>query len=180
MMFDIKRVLQLCMIIGIAACGRPSEHDIDKDEIEGQAVEPLCYSDSFLLKCYRGGFADGVFEGYGVLELYEGSSRVSVFRGDFEKGKPTKGVLTLNSGRVYEGRWISRDMFCFAGDCLKPLWDGVGHGSIVWVDGTHYSSIWGFHDVYVGQFRFGKPDGSGKQYNSEGKLIREGKWTDGR
>ncbi|GMH86193.1 hypothetical protein TL16_g10465 [Triparma laevis f. inornata] len=52
---------------------------------------------------FKGGFVDGVKEGYGVLELNDG---ITKFEGEFKKGrKEGKGILRKNGTVVFEGEW---------------------------------------------------------------------------
>lgn len=113
---------------------------------------------------YRGGLADGLLSGQGVLEWPNGDS----YQGDFAQGVINgQGRLSLASGDVYEGefvdgqlqgqgRWQGEDGSQYQGEFQQHQFHGEGV----------YQSVDG--DIYRGQFVEGDLTGLGTYQSADG------------
>ena len=124
---------------------------------------------------YDGGFAKGLFDGYGVFELTDGSR----YEGGFRNDKPDGfGVYKGADGNIYQGE----------------IKDGQpqGKGFRVWPNGEQYEGafvkgkqqgtgtlLFPNGDVYEGQFKNDKADGGGKFTTADGE-VSEGHWVAGK
>jgi len=123
---------------------------------------------------YQGGFADSLLDGYGVLELADGSR----YEGGFQTDKPHGyGVYKAADGSLYQG------------EIKQGLPHGTGYD--VFADGEKYHG--GFQegqrhgegilllpsgDAYQGGFSDGRADGSGVFTDASGTVYR-GTWSAG-
>ena len=97
---------------------------------------------------YKGNWVDGKANGKGKLTTKNGD----IFEGEFKDNNFTKGTLTKNNGDIYMGEFKV----------------GMINGY-----GTHINPQ---GEKFAGRFLAGKKNGSGKLYDKEGKLIKNGIW----
>ena len=124
---------------------------------------------------YKGGFAASLFDGFGVLELADGSR----YEGGFKADKPDGyGLYQGTDGSLYQGE-LSQGVpqgkgFEITADGAKyqgEFTDGVRHGqgTLLFADGG----------IYEGGFADGKANGKGV-YTDPGDDVFEGTWSDGK
>ncbi len=124
---------------------------------------------------YRGGFADSLFDGFGALELANGSR----YEGGFKADKPDGyGLYQGTDGSLYQGELaggvpqgkgfeVTADGAKYEGEFA----DGARHGegTLLFADGG----------IYEGGFADGKANGKGV-YTDPFDDVFEGTWSDGK
>jgi hypothetical protein len=127
-------------------------------------------------KEYVGEWRDGKRSGHGTLTLPQG---VKYYVGEFRDDKPNgHGTLTASDGATYVGE--------FRGGTQN------GQGTYTFADGSNYIGEWrdGFRNglgtlrypsgaKFTGMWQANKKHGQGKEYWSNGELLREGYWISG-
>ena len=114
---------------------------------EGEIFKYESSDTTNIIRIYKGGFKDGLYEGHGVLHLPNGDT----YEGAFVQSKyHGKGVLKSKDGYVYDGEFK----------------DGLyeGHGVLRWSNGDTYEGLW----------RLGKLNGKG--IFSDRNVSYEGLW----
>jgi len=102
---------------------------------------------------YTGEFKDGLRNGYGTYTNLSGDKYVGEFKDDLRNGK---GTLTPAYGNKHVGEWRDDQR--------------NGQGTETYPNG----------DKYVGEFKEGRFNGQGTSYASNGSIISQGIWADGR
>ena len=107
---------------------------------------------------YVGKWKDGKFNGQGTYTYANGDKYIGEFKDGNASGKGTKLFLANNEfkGSKYVGEWKD-DMF-------------NGQGTYTFADGSKY----------VGEWKDDKFNGQGTEYASNGSIINQGLWADGR
>ncbi len=150
---------------------------------------------------WSGACPNGVAEGRGITQWFQGGKPNDRFEGTLRDGQRTgRGVFTWANGNRYDGEWRDnerngRGVFSTAaGDRYDGEWrDGMpnGRGAGTWVSGNRYDGEWrdgkrsgrGAYtfadgDRYEGEWRDGRPNGRGKGTYRDGSVY-EGTWTNG-
>ncbi len=124
---------------------------------------------------YTGGFADSLFDGYGVLEIADGSR----YEGGFKADKPDGyGLYQGPDGSLYQGNLsggaphgegfeVTADGAKYHGDFSAGA--RQGQGTLLFADGG----------IYEGGFADGKANGKGV-YTDPFDDVFEGTWSDGK
>ena len=113
---------------------------------DGKSYEKKIYSDG---TSYEGGFANGKFQGQGILKTPDGSYYVGDFvNGDFQG----RGSLTIPDGGSYNGDFINGKL--------------NGKGIFRQSDGRFYE----------GDFVNNEIHGQGTTYDANGKILKKGQW----
>lgn len=128
---------------------------------------------------YRGGFFDGVYNGYGTSWNLI-SSRIYSFIGYFRDGKLNgRGTKFYPSGQIYfdgdyadgygvTGKFYYEDgMLKYEGGLQNDKYSGTG--TLYWENGTL---------MYSGEWSEGKRQGNGTSYRKDGTEVYEGGWND--
>ncbi len=118
-----------------------------------------CFGDETTAKgWYIGEFKEGRFDGKGAFfYLAKDQLKPEVYRGKFKDGKPNgEGQYNYANGDKYDGEWVDGKL--------------NGHGTYTFADGGKY----------VGSFKDGKSNGQGTEYSSNGSVLNQGIWVDGK
>jgi hypothetical protein len=153
-----------------------------KEDGKGVYCELSLEDGKEILPCtYDGDWRNGLPDGIGtkrITALNEaGVPQQGLFRGEFHNGYPIKGHLSTPDGEQLVVEWVSPFTVCYHGDCKG------GVGKIVWIteDGGpvrgYFEAL--CFDRYAGELKNGIPEGTGRHYRENGKLIYSGKWRNG-
>ena len=147
---------------------------------------------------YTGDWEMGLWHGHGVLISQSGKS---VYEGSFVKHqKHGKGVCRFADGRVFKGQFDSDEMK--DGKMNYPdmsIHEGLfkngrrnNFGVCRWLDGAYYEGQWKDDEMhgqgrfqwpdksyYIGDMYRGMPQGIGSEFDSRGKLIHQGNFSNG-
>lgn len=126
------------------------------DKYNGKGKETLPNGSTYI-----GQFKDNVWNGQGSLTFSDGS----VYTGEYKEGK-LNGKGTYLFAQKLSGRSYGTVLLKYVGYFKDGLMHG--QGTLIMLNAKKY----------VGEFKNGKMDGYGREYEINGKLIREGLWFD--
>ncbi len=139
-----------------------------QDRFHGKGVMTSAVGDR-----YEGDFRDGLFDGQGTMHYADGST----FVGQWQQGKRNgEGVMSLRNGERLTGTWKNDQYQAAWGSVLFPgdtvsLRDCNTNYCLTGLGKYTYKN----GNKFVGDFRDGKPEGSGIVYYTNGDRY-EGDW----
>lgn len=162
-------------------CGKGMLHLLSGYLYRGEWVDDVQQGEGFEREkdgnTYKGTFENGVRSGTGTYKSVDPDDEFT-YEGEFTMGMMEgQGVLTRPEGELYEGTFKANK---YHGEGYIKDDDGEYRGEFVQgrKHGRGQQNYTDTQEIYVGTFKFGRPDGKGSLTKKNGQTV-QGEWRNG-